>query len=88
MFWKLFNYISGQNEKQVQIPMTAPVSVLVEPDEMVEAGAAPQTTFTMAFYISVPFDESPPLPLDPSVSIEYRPELRLFARYFCLSTNL
>lgn len=85
MFWKLFNFISGQNERQVTIPMTAPVSVLVEPDgqetDGASAGNAVETTFTMAFYIPAPFDENPPLPIDPSVSIEYRPELRILVRY-------
>lgn len=81
MFWKLFNYISGQNERQVQIPMTAPVSVLVEPDGETEAAdGVLQTTFTMAFYIPAPFDEDPPRPNDSDVSIEYRPEIRLFSR--------
>ena len=87
MFWKLFNYISGQNERQVQIPMTAPVSVLVEPDGENEAAASvQQSTFTMAFYIPAPFDQDPPRANDCDVSIEYRPEIRLFARspiYFC-----
>lgn len=65
--------------------MTAPVSVLVELDGQetgeASAGNAVETTFTMAFYIPAPFDENPPLPIDPSVSIEYRPELRILARY-------
>ena len=83
MFWKLFNYISGQNKRQVKIPMTAPVSVLVQPstDDECEAAADLQTTFTMAFYIPAPFDQDPPQPDDSSVTIEYRPELRIFVRF-------
>lgn len=80
MFWKLFNYISGQNERQEKIPMTAPVSVLVEPDGPSEADDL-QNTFTMAFYIPAPFDENPPQPNDSSVSIEHRPEIRVLVRY-------
>ncbi|KAK4023812.1 hypothetical protein OUZ56_009211 [Daphnia magna] len=82
MFWKLFNYISGQNERQEKIPMTAPVSVLVEPDDPSEAADYRQNTFTMAFYIPAPFDEDPPQPNDPSVSIEHRPEIRVLVRTY------
>jgi hypothetical protein len=81
MFWKLFNYISGENERHVKIPMTAPVSVLVQPDDGSEATGDLQTTFTMAFYIPAPFDQDPPQPNDSSVTIEYRPELRIFVRF-------
>jgi hypothetical protein len=84
MFWKLFNYISGQNGRQLKIPMTAPVSVLVQPDDDQCGGAAAgdlQTTFTMAFYIPAPFDQDPPEPNESSVTIEYRPELRIFVRF-------
>ena len=75
MFWKLFNYISGQNDKQVKIPMTAPVSVLIEPG----SGPNCESTFTMAFYIPSAFEEDTPVPTDPDVSIEERPE---FTTYF------
>lgn len=80
MFGKLFNYISGENEQQIAIPMTAPVVVLVEPDDDADAQAVTQTTFTMAFYIPAPFDEEPPLPNDCTVAIERRPELRILSR--------
>lgn len=62
--------------------MTAPVSVLVEPDEEVEASGVAPTRFTMAFYIPPPFDENPPRPDESDVLIEYRPEMRIFARYY------
>lgn len=64
--------------------MTAPVSVLVEPDDPSEAADYRQNTFTMAFYIPAPFDEDPPQPNDPSVSIEHRPEIRVLVRYLQL----
>ncbi|XP_046456681.1 heme-binding protein 2-like [Daphnia pulex] len=90
MFWKLFNYISGQNGRQLKIPMTAPVSVLVQPDDDQCGGAAAgdlQITFTMAFYIPPPFDQDPPEPNESSVTIEYRPELRIFVRTYGGFTN-
>ena len=77
MFWKLFNYISGQNDKQEKIPMTAPVSVLIEPG----SGPNCESTFTMAFYIPSAFQDNPPKPDNPDVSIEERPEFKAFSRY-------
>ena len=78
MFRKLFNYISGENgqNQKVKIPMTAPVSVLIEPG----AGPNCESTFTMAFYIPATFQEKTPVPTNPDVSIEERPELRVLVR--------
>lgn len=76
MFWKLFNYISGQNDKQVKIPMTAPVSIYIEPG----AGPNCESTFTMAFYVPASFQEDTPEPTDADVSIEERQEFSVLAR--------
>ena len=76
MFWKLFNYISGQNAKQIKIPMTAPVSILIEPG----AGPNCESTFTMAFYVPAAFQEDTPEPTEEGVSIEERPEFKVLAR--------
>ena len=76
MFWKLFNYISGQNAKQIKIPMTAPVSILIEPG----AGPNCESTFTTAFYVPAAFQEDTPEPTEEGVSIEERPEFKVLAR--------
>ena len=76
MFWKLFNYISGQNDKKIKIPMTAPVSILIDPG----AGPNCESTFSMAFYIPAEFQEDTPRPTDPDVSIEERDEITVYAR--------
>lgn len=76
LFFRLFNYISGQNSEQVKIDMTAPVSIFIEPG----AGPNCESTFTMAFYVPSRFQDSPPAPTDASVAIELRPELKVFAR--------
>merc|ERR1712191_443 len=47
MFQKLFAFISGQNDKGVQVPMTSPVTTYIQPG----AGPNCESTFTMAFYI-------------------------------------
>ncbi len=76
MFWKLFNYISGQNDKKIKIPMTAPVSVLIEPG----SGPNCESTFTMAFYVPAAFQDDTPQPTESDVSIEERPEFKVLAR--------
>ncbi|KAK4023813.1 hypothetical protein OUZ56_009212 [Daphnia magna] len=78
MFWKLFNYISGQNSKQIKIPMTAPVTVFIEPG----SGPNCESTFTMAFYIPSEFQEDTPEPTADDVSIEERPEFKVLTRTY------
>lgn len=53
-FDRLFDYISGANEAEKAIDMTAPVLVKVEPG----AGPNCNTTFTISFF--VPFEYQPP----------------------------
>ena len=58
--------------------MTAPVSMLIEPG----AGPNDKTTFTMAFYVPSTFqNQDTPKPTNADVSIEERPELKVFVRY-------
>ena len=57
--------------------MTSPVTTYIQPG----AGPNCESTFTMAFYIPPTFQENPPKPTDETVSIEERPEIRVFARY-------
>ena len=76
MFRRLFQYISGQNNQEVKIAMTTPVSVLIEPGQ----GPNCENKFTMAFYIPAIHQDSPPIPTDLLVKIEDRPELNIFAR--------
>jgi hypothetical protein len=49
-FWRLFKYISGNNEEQQQVEMTAPVTVRVIPSQ----GPFCEDNFTISFF--VPFD--------------------------------
>ncbi|XP_061195337.1 heme-binding protein 2-like isoform X2 [Saccostrea echinata] len=77
-FWKLFNYIQGENEKEMKIEMTAPVSTKVEPG----AGPNCESSFTVSFYIPPEHQENPPQPKNPNVFIEERPEFEAYVKSF------
>jgi len=74
MFMKLFNYISGENDKKISIPMTTPVSTLVQP-------TSSGNRYTMAFY--VPSAHQADVPSGgPDVTVESRPQQTIFTRRF------
>ena len=83
-FRRLFAYISGANEAQVKVPMTAPVRVRVTPG----AGPFCKSNFTVSFF--VPFVKGEPgtqidapKPTDPEVFEETDlPALTVYARSF------
>ena len=77
-FYRLFNYIDGQNSEGMKIAMTAPVS------NRIIAGEGPncESNFTMSFYIPSDLQENPPLPLDASVYIEERAGFQVVSKRF------
>ncbi|XP_063585841.1 heme-binding protein 2-like [Penaeus indicus] len=77
-FYRLFDYIDGQNEEGMKIDMTAPVTTLVIPGE----GPNCENNFTESFYIPSAHQANPPKPSNPDVYIEERPELHVFSRRF------
>ena len=77
-FYRLFNYIDGQNSESMKIPMTAPVSRRIIPGE----GPNCESNFTMSFYIPSNLQENPPLPLDSTVYIEERAAFKVAAKRF------
>ncbi|XP_042876556.1 heme-binding protein 2-like isoform X2 [Penaeus japonicus] len=77
-FYRLFDYIDGQNDAGMKIDMTAPVTTLVIPGE----GPNCENNFTDSFYIPSVHQASPPTPTNPDVYIEERPELHVFSRRF------
>jgi len=76
LFGRLFGYISGTNDREVIIPMTAPVTTQVLPS----ASGAPAATFAMSFY--VPEDHQAAAPAGQGITIEDRPEMTVFTRRF------
>lgn len=77
-FWRLFKYISGNNEPQQKVEMTAPVTVRVIPSQ----GPFCEDNFTISFFVPFEFQSSPPQPSDEAVYIEDRPALEVFVSSF------
>ena len=77
-FYRLFDYIDGQNSEGMKIPMTAPVS------RRIIAGEGPncESNFTMSFFIPSNLQENAPLPLDSTVYIEERAAFKVAAKRF------
>eukprot|EP01121_Diplochlamys_sp_Union-15-3_P005289 TRINITY_DN15621_c0_g1_i1.p1 TRINITY_DN15621_c0_g1~~TRINITY_DN15621_c0_g1_i1.p1 ORF type:complete len:229 (-),score=23.62 TRINITY_DN15621_c0_g1_i1:16-654(-) len=66
-FSLLFDYITGQNSEKININMTAPVRVVVQPGQ----GPFCENNFTVSFYLPYIYqDTTPPRPTNPVVSTE------------------
>merc|ERR1712228_344875 len=76
-FMRLFNYITGNNEKGQKIAMTCPVRTKIVPG----AGPYCEDTFTISFM--VPFAvQTAPKPKDPNVFLEQDPESVQYVSHF------
>jgi hypothetical protein len=77
-FNHLFDYISGANQGNTSIDMTAPVAVDVTPG----AGPNCNSTFRVSFYVPYIYQGIAPAPTDPTVSLFIRPEQYIAVRSF------
>ncbi|VDI73994.1 Hypothetical predicted protein [Mytilus galloprovincialis] len=77
-FQRLFKYITGTNENNQKIDMTAPVSTKILPG----AGPNCENTFTTSFYIPPEHQDNPPKPTNPDVFIEDRPAMDVYVKSF------
>jgi len=74
MFEALYSYITGSNDQNVLIPMTTPVSTLVEP---LSSGYR----YTMAFYVPSAYQEDVPNGAS-DIAVEDRPQQNILTRQF------
>jgi len=77
-FFRLFEYIDGDNEAGQKIDMTAPVTLRVVAGE----GPNCESNYTMAFYIPGQLQSGPPAPRNSAVWLEQRQDIRFAVRRF------
>merc|ERR1712176_897023 len=71
LFWRLFQYIGGENQDQVKYEMTVPVSTLMSPGSM-----------EMCFFMSKSLPGPPSSPTNPLVFIKEEGERALYVSRF------
>lgn len=76
-FWRLFNYIRGENEGEQKLSMTVPVSSRVELNDEGKCSG-----FTMAFYTPAEHQANPPVPKDKTVFHEKDEGQVMYATHF------
>ncbi|KAJ7387326.1 hypothetical protein OS493_004313 [Desmophyllum pertusum] len=76
-FWRLFNYIRGENEGGKKIAMTVPISSRVDLDDEGKC-----KVFAMAFYMPAEHQANPPVPKDNAVFHEKIEGRVMYASHF------
>uniref|UniRef100_A0A5F9CGP7 Heme binding protein 2 n=1 Tax=Oryctolagus cuniculus TaxID=9986 RepID=A0A5F9CGP7_RABIT len=80
-FTKLSSYLQGNNEREMKIKMTAPVTSYVEPG----SGPFSEATVTTSLYLPSEQQSDPPRPSESGVFIEDRAGMTVFVRRLALA---
>ncbi|XP_078093500.1 heme-binding protein 1-like [Mustelus asterias] len=75
---KLLKYVGGSNEQGLQLGMTAPVSMTVQPGE----GDSLQPTVEVQIRIPNKFQENVPKPTDESIEIKHQEGMTVYSTQF------
>ncbi|KAG7276590.1 hypothetical protein CRUP_019640 [Coryphaenoides rupestris] len=83
-FMKLMRFICKENSAGCYLGMTIPI---VNSIDMVEASSTFEKDVLTAYYLPSEFQDNPPQPADPEVTIIFRPPFRVLARVFSGTTT-
>ncbi|XP_071099745.1 heme-binding protein 2-like [Haliotis cracherodii] len=78
LFLKLYDYIKGANNQNIEIPMTAPVLTKLEP----ETPMSPHGALTMFFMVPFALQEDTPTPFGLDLTIVNWPAKEAYVSYF------
>jgi hypothetical protein len=73
-FQRLFKYISGANQANEKIAMTAPVATLIEPGD----GPFCKSNFTVSFFVPYSLQGKAPQPTNPDVYLQTVPSATMY----------
>ncbi|XP_076609043.1 heme-binding protein 2 [Chaetodon auriga] len=77
-FKRLYKYITGANENEQKIEMTAPVLMKVQADK----GFWQSGVYTMSFLLPAEYQKNPPKPTDDKVYIQKTPDMKVYVRSY------
>jgi len=82
-FYKLFDYIQGENDQKAKIPMTVPVINSVLPGK----GPVCANNFTFSFFVPFEFQKNTPKPTNPALFLSSLDQHKVYVRVYGGFTN-
>ncbi|XP_022110842.1 heme-binding protein 2-like [Acanthaster planci] len=82
-FLRLYEYIQGQNDQKVKIPMTVPVINSVQPG----LGPVCASNFTFSFFVPFEFQSNTPKPTNPELFLTTLDQHKAYVRVYSGFTN-